>query len=317
MLRTTIGIGFLALGLGACELTVDIDLPKEDPLLVVNSFFTPDDEWRVHISDARSLAEGRNAINHIADAIVQIESLNGGGRMELDHSTGGHYTTNGSRPVEGGAYTLRVSADGYESIQAMDVVPARIEASHTLVMPATSEPSWWDGFDASELHLSAEVTITLNDVPDLANYYRLIVLIEHNELDDAVLWLYDIRESSILADHADPLESASDEALFVEEAIFTDKSFNGESVEFTLTVHVPTWMCAYQGRRGVNETCTVIVQLKRISEAYYNYATTYQLQRWYGGDGVSEPVQVATNIDNGLGVFAAYNSYEIVLEPEE
>ena len=49
--------------------------------------------------------------------------------------------------------------------------------------------------------------------------------------------------------------------------------------------------------------CTVEVHFMNISEAFYDYATTYQLQRWYGGDGLSEQVQVSTNVENGLGVF--------------
>ncbi len=321
--RCILGVLICNIGIAACELTLEVDLPQEDPVLVANSLFTLDEEWSVHVTDARSLVEGRESISYISDARVSIELVDGADRFELMHSEGGYYSIPDLKPAMGETYMLRVSADGYESVWAMDMVPAQIDARHTYVMPATTEPEW---FDSSELYLSADVTITLNDPIEFANYYRMVALIEQaRDVDDGIEifntreWEYTVREGSVIAERADPLE-ISDGQLYVTEALFTDKSFDGEPVDLTLRVHVPKWVCfSFENLEDTegDGSCFVSLHLMHISEAYYDYATTYQLQRWYSGDGISDPVQVATNVENGLGVFAGYNTYVAELKPEE
>jgi hypothetical protein len=50
-------------------------------------------------------------------------------------------------------------------------------------------------------------------------------------------------------------------------------------------------------------------------EAYYRYHNT--LNNYWGDDPFSEPTLIYSNIENGLGVFAAYRSYHILIDLED
>ena len=47
--------------------------------------------------------------------------------------------------------------------------------------------------------------------------------------------------------------------------------------------------------------------LKNISKSYYDFQSTYGLQDWNDGDPFAQPVQVFSNIENGIGIFMTGN----------
>ncbi len=46
----------------------------------------------------------------------------------------------------------------------------------------------------------------------------------------------------------------------------------------------------------------IYFNLKSVTESYYQYHTTSDLQDWNEGDPFAQPVQVFSNIPNGLGI---------------
>jgi hypothetical protein len=60
----------------------------------------------------------------------------------------------------------------------------------------------------------------------------------------------------------------------------------------------------------------IVVFLKHISEDYYNYLLTYENYLYASGNPFAEPVQISSNIENGLGMIAAYASDTVVYELE-
>ena len=59
---------------------------------------------------------------------------------------------------------------------------------------------------------------------------------------------------------------------------------------------------------GFDPNQEIFVQLKSVSEDYFNYFNTVSLQSWTSGDPFSEPVQVYSNVQDGFGIFAGYQS---------
>ena len=64
----------------------------------------------------------------------------------------------------------------------------------------------------------------------------------------------------------------------------------------------------------------LVAELMHVSKEFYNYYTTLSNQRNSQFDIYSEPTQLYTNIENGLGVFAgasmSTNNLKIIPKPE-
>jgi hypothetical protein len=81
---------------------------------------------------------------------------------------------------------------------------------------------------------------------------------------------------------------------------FSDEGFNGESVTLRFFI-VPTLI-------NLNKDQNIKFVLKSITREYYEYLRTSDFQQELEESGnLTEPVQVATNITNGLGTFSGYN----------
>lgn len=83
---------------------------------------------------------------------------------------------------------------------------------------------------------------------------------------------------------------------------FDDKKFNGSVYQLDFFI-VPVNLDF-----SVPHKDEVYVVLKSISKSYYDYLVTSQFQEeMEERHTFAEPVQVANNIGNGLGVFAGFN----------
>jgi hypothetical protein len=81
---------------------------------------------------------------------------------------------------------------------------------------------------------------------------------------------------------------------------FSDEGFNGESVTLKFFI-IPTLI-------NLNKDQNIKFVLKSITREYYEYLRTADFQQQQEeGSNLSEPVQIATNIENGLGTFAGYS----------
>ncbi len=80
--------------------------------------------------------------------------------------------------------------------------------------------------------------------------------------------------------------------------LFNDNLFNGRTIDFRLTADSPP---------------IEKIILVSVSEEYYQYFTTKNLQQETRDDPFAQPVQLFNNIENGLGIFAGYNSFVLTL----
>jgi len=95
----------------------------------------------------------------------------------------------------------------------------------------------------------------------------------------------------------DPALTGEDE--YLDKLLLTDRLFDGKdhSISFKLDPYFAN-------------VENVSIYFTSISESYYDYKTTLSLQKEVSGDPFAQPVQVFTNIQHGLGIFAAYNQDE-------
>jgi hypothetical protein len=269
---------FLLLG---CELIVDIKVPFDKQQLVVNSFFTPDSVWSASVSLNQSILDSA-ALQHVSDALVVIYQ-NGLPIDTLIHTADGEYKSDAGKPNINTAYEIKVSAPGHEPVHGVaEIIPPPIQIT---------------GVDISESislqgHAVSIVTVKFKDDAAATNFYQILVEKEYD--------YYDYATKTIVTKHRQ-IELKSNDNSYVDivksyerEMLRKDVLFNGKDVKLSFKAD-------YLGGKNI------FVTLRTLTEDYYNYKATSQLQFDTDGDPLAQPVNVFNNINNGFGIFAGYS----------
>lgn len=275
----------LVIAVVGCESTVEIDYPNHAPSIVINSFFSPAWLFELHLSDARSLDDGIDAVRCIENASVDL--LQDGQFVETIPYVGDClYRSPSSRPRPGPEYTVRVSADRYESVEASDRVPSHVPV----------------GFEYHVFQSGrVDVTVRLRDPIEEENWYRLMTFIRfEDELGN--VWFvspgFRTDDEAIVAENALLADLESDNVF--DTAFFTDKRLTAGEHEFKIEVHP-------EGFVSDNVKSTLVVTVDAISETFFDYGTTVRLQNDAKENPFTEPVLVVTNVKHGFGIFAGMN----------
>ena len=83
---------------------------------------------------------------------------------------------------------------------------------------------------------------------------------------------------------------------------FTDAIFNGSL--FTFDILIDDFY--FSGEKMKIQS--IYISMSKISQEYYWYETSYQAYLSAQNNMFAQPVQVYTNIENGLGIFAGYST---------
>lgn len=292
----------LALFLVGCETIIDYNLPEQEPKLAVNSFFTPDSVWEVHLSNSKSILDTQK-ISPVTNALVSV-SAPSGATIPLLHTNNGFYRSpSGQKPEGIGLYELTVSAPGYESVSSMGIIPSPvpIQSVDTTVNVREGIPF-------------ITFRITFNDPPKEKNYYGFSLFFERvytYQYDS--LWIDTIEERY-------PIYVYPEETSFVSTltdtdngVIFSDDLFDGRPYGYQFEISDPL---AFPNPFETNLSVRFVLELRSLSEGYYQYQKSYREQQFTNFDPFAQPVQVYGNIENGFGVFTGYHTfkYPIVLK---
>jgi uncharacterized protein DUF4249 len=89
--------------------------------------------------------------------------------------------------------------------------------------------------------------------------------------------------------------------------MFTDNLISGKTYE--LNIRLEDYSSFDYGYNiQSSDTSTVYFNLYSVSESYYQYFKSFSMHRNARDNPFAEPVQVYSNIENGLGVFAGFSS---------
>ena len=297
----------------ACETTLDVELPDHPPQMTVNGFFRSGEVWDIHLSEARSVADGEAAIRNITNATVEILQEDED-PIRLRYAGSGFYRSLSFRPSPSRTYTVRASAPGYTPIEATDTVPDPVPV--TFAYEITRLDTIFDAVSAD-----VEVTIQLDDPPDQDEYYRLFVLyrVFEKRTGEFAFFTYQFKvdDEAILAENGDPFEFDSGEANTLINAVFSDALFDGEHREITLNIENLQVVNTHRdliGQLLFEPGGTLQVYFYNISKTYYDYSTTFDLHDEVEDNPFAEPVQVHTNVENGFGIFAGFNRYLLEID---
>lgn len=305
----------VALLLAACQqdTILDVELPDESPKLVVNSLFNPDSLWTVQVSQTVPLL-GTDKPQEVANARVEI--IADGAVIEVlpylaerqvvsrSFSSTAIYQSQTEKPEAGKQYAIRVTAPELDAITASDAIPEPVNIVSS---------AYRDAIASDVVGPLSEIRLTFEDPAGIQNFYNLRV---HNRgIDRETNFIgsssYGFTVISDLQDEflgADPDAFLGDDKLFhadTDGVSFSDSFFDGETKEIVLQLRGGS-VCGTGGPSSYQ--CQAVVELSTISEAFYRYHRTLQLQNETEQNPFAESVRIQSNIENGLGIFAGYDT---------
>ena len=280
----------------SCDIVVDLDIPEHERVLVVNSILTTDSMINASIShsvgafDASSISYVNNATVEVYEDGVLLGEMNEEASLsynymdELDSTYVYNFNQN---PVAGKIYSYEIVHPDYEAVRAETTVPAAVKLNVNDVT-LLSEQDY-------EKHY--RVRFSFNDAPE-DNFYRLRLSYQYEYEYDDEFYDFESNDASIIS-------SAGGGATFYgDEALFDDEMFNGTEKEISIDFFV------------YNKPFEYTLELTSVSESYYTYIRS--LRAHYDNQDqfifAGEPVQVFTNIENGLGVLGSMSVDTMLLE---
>jgi len=270
----------------SCQKVIEIDPPPADSKVVVNSFFTNGSQIKVHLSKSIGILENGFPECNDATVVLLINDV----KTDTLYSDDGYYYSRVIAEI-GKSYSLVVSAPDLDSVFCEDIIPEKtiIQSSNLTDSVLIAE----DGFLINELQL---------DFHDLAgpNFYEV-------ELT-AVTVISNYKMGLWFMKNSDPIITSTGLLDYNPQTlIFSDKMFDGK----TCSVKV------YYGIQPGEGDYKLKITFRSISESYFKYkekqfAYLFSLENDIFS-GMSEPIQLYSNITGGYGIFAGYTSDEKVI----
>lgn len=262
----------------SCETEREIKEIEYQKKIVVNSLFNNEKSIEVRVSQSRSVLDKESSFE-LEGAKVQLLFNGGVLDMAYDNNVKKYYLTDPFLPVPGTDYTIQVQSPGFVTARSTTKLTALPKNLVFELVENTSVDN--DGVPQDQLRVSL-----LDHVGEI-NYYQM-QLFYYSQIQQTFI--------PFIPENADSENTGlfrnSDNSF-----LFSDKNKDGETISFKFTI-------PFDQSIG---TPRFKIDLYSLSRDYYEYERTQTLN-----DGLTvgfgsfffEPVQIYTNIDNGLGIFA-------------
>lgn len=264
----------IALTAHACETELDISSVAYQKRLVVNALLNDADPVKIEVTSTTVIQDSIKPAPVSNATVVITDEAGTKFNCTFDLFTE-KYTSNLVMQT-GKKYSIEVSAPGYPNATSTLLMPAKSGSTSATWKDATGQDSF--GFPTGTIYSA------INDDGGSKNYYRL-----------TIYYWDDIRQEWISL--KPPMNDAELENSAIETEdggwVFSDKLFNGKERKIEFTTEFGVAMSSPK----------FLVVTENLSENYYRYFKS--INDYQTGGGVfSEPSQIYTNIQNGVGIFA-------------
>lgn len=288
----------LILLLSGCEQFLEVDLPGQEPKLVVNALLEPDDTLKVFLTKSNGILEGReynDKFEPVKNANV-IFSMNTGNLVKLNYleksspfGTEAYYYLTNPLLKANENYTITAVSPGLSQVQSSLIYPENVpikELTYKNLGPSGT----------SENYDLIEFTLKFEDLPG-KNYYE----IKGDFFGVSTIKANNFYQGELYPAPVNPLYKRN--MWYGSGLLFNDLLLRGKDSEMVFRTTLPR-----------NADLKVTVTLSHVSESYFLYEETAGLQSQTRDDFFSQPVLVYTNVVNGLGIFKARNSSTKILQ---
>lgn len=291
----------------SCIKEVDFNVDTVPQKLVVNSVITVYQPIEVNVSGLQSILDTSQLFIDNATVIVCEE---GGDTDTLSYLSNGNYKSN-IYGEPGKVYRLTVQAKGYPTAFACDTIPVRINIKNASERKSATVDE--DGIQHEDL------TVTFLRSAEKTNYYELFFVEQDADIIDSTTYYYFNFTSDAVS--IDPIILASGTTDY-NYATFLFNDANIAAEEYTIAMKMHGYISA--GGGGYTKPIITLQDnihaavLRTVSKAYYDYRNSWDKHQRFKNDStkvediiyvplIGEPQEMFSNIENGLGIFVAYN----------
>jgi hypothetical protein len=294
--KTTLLALVIVLAFSACEQFLEVELPGQEPKLVLNALLENTDTIRVSLSKSRGVldASENDRFEQIKNGQVFIQPENGP-RIPLifkernsPFETISFYYLAGYDFKAGGTYKIFAESPGLASVNSQVIFPESIPIKEITYQDLGPNGS-------SQNQNLFEFTLKFED-PNDKNYY---------ELDGNILGRSTTQANNFYSGGLNPRPvnpAYEKDYSWGSGLLFSDVLLRGKDSEMVFRINLP---------KGFE--MDVEINLIHVSESYYKYHDSADLQNYNRGDILSQPVLIYNNIQNGLGNFSARNRDQQIL----
>ena len=292
---------FSSILFSSCEKIIEFNGEKTTPFLVMNSVLKADSTVKVHISKSRFFLDDDSAMSDINTATVKMW-VNNIEQTPLQLLNNGIYYSQ-YKPKTGDKIKITASASSLVDISSTTIVP---EPPEVISIDTIYGYETQDGYNSKMLNFD----IKFKDSQNLDEYYLIYGKQKeyHHSIDtnneesseyDMQLFSDDVifkNENSA---------NFTDENAYSNNAfnIFSDALINGKEYTFRMKTNI-----YYDSYQQSEQKKTYKIYFQKITKDWYLYLKTISIVN-NDLSMFTEPVQVYSNIQNGLGVLGASNTY--------
>ena len=311
----------------SCEKDIEFKGKITDPLLVMNGLLSPDSVVSIHLSQSRFILGDATSFNPISGAKVSV-FVNGKLKEQITNDAKGLYT--GSYiPKSGDEIKIEVQADGFDLVRAQTVIPQNpniiVKDSTVTVLEEESETPSLPNTVFTSRKRSMQAQLKLTDAKDEENYYYIKGTQNYYRKNQLVMntFVY-FKLSEVLKNNITDSENIFEDILGDgmtndrTENLFSDLYVNGKEILFDFSFDDILESFKYVNGEKVESPqddeliVEYIIEIGEFSKDFNQYVVSGNKAANSEDAGFSEPIQVHTNIENGIGILGAYNSYRLI-----
>ncbi len=306
------------------ETVVEIDVPEQDSLLVVNCIFRTNNYFNIEVYRSAGPLEdtGQDFLETLRIRNATVNLYEGSGNdltfiaAASNVNDGEQYVpftmpyTEGEpfpppiQPEAGKTYTVEVSAPGFETVTTTTHAPEVISIQSAEVLKARH-------YDEAGDYYRTDISFTFQDPTGVSNFYYLNLQAEINDPWGSFVesQCYTTQEPTFTSQTEGEIIEIEGESFFCYDYNkFTDNFFTNELK--TMEITLVDYNYEEEGPAEVHIT------LGHMSEDLYYYQVSTNLQTSTEGNPFAEPAIVYENVEGGLGIFGAYDDMTFTLSLE-
>lgn len=291
--------------ISACEKVLDIELPDSEKKIVVNSITKVNEPFKINISKSIHIFEDEDFDPYLINN-VDIKLYENDNQIALLKNEKEKYFYTLEKCKSNANYRIEASYGNLKSVEAEMTIPQKIE----IISIDTQSVKVVD-FGYIQNLLRCE--IKFSDNLDIENYYMFSIFYKYKEYIyddlgekiDSIEYLYDISESNeeFLAETSTQIY-LNGLAYFY----FTDEIFNGQEYIFSVNID-PYYINFFDENGNQIEDTYIYLELVHLPEDLFLFYKSYNAYLDSHNNPLAEPVNIYSNINNGIGIFSGKNIY--------
>jgi|GEM_PF-370142 len=282
----------LVLSLVSC-LKKEIPFEGKDAksLLVLSSTFSTDSLMKVYLSPTKSVVGKDVKIDLLTDRQASVDVYDGDNVESLIYDADKKAFVGLKKATEGKKYTIKAIADGLDDVEASVFVPTVVEITNVSIFENYRSDSYED----------RRFRFSFKD-PEAKNYYKVSLFSTYKEVNVSKFQTVEFTsKDDVFKGKSDGIGDSFEDEYSNRFGVFTDDFIGGK--DYTIELNLASYNLSTYA-----DDFKLYVSLQSISEDYYLFLKSYELQLEAGDSPFSEPVQIWSNVEGGAGIAAAYSA---------